>query len=135
MSSNIISTVRTFRWQQWLVVALFLLISGFTAFNAVQTIREVIYWQAHRDEPIHGWMSVGYVAHSYRVPPYILYRALGLPHKPPDKRPLRQIAAMQHRSMDEIRAVLQTAIIHARPPYPPPPPSPPDQGPDQRVLP
>ena len=29
--------------------------------------REVIYWQAHRDEPIRGWMNVGSVAH-YRVP-------------------------------------------------------------------
>jgi hypothetical protein len=125
--SKIINTLKTFRWQQWLVVAMFLLAAGFTAFKTVHTARKVIYWQTHHDEPIHGWMSVGYVAHSYRVPPYVLSLALGLPHKPPDKRPLREIADMQHRSMEEISAVLQNAIIHARPPYPPPPPSPPDQ--------
>jgi hypothetical protein len=112
--------MRTFRWQQWLVVAMFLLIAGFTTFKAVHMAREVIYWQAHHDEPIHGWMSVGYVAHSYRVPPYVLYLALDLPPKLPDKRPLREIAGMQHRSMDQIIAVLQNAIIHARLPYPPP---------------
>ena len=130
MRSKILGTVRAFRWQQWLVVTMFVFIAGFTAFKALHMAREVIYWKAHSDEQIHGWMSVGYVAHSYHVPPYVLYLALGLPQKSPDKRPLRQIAAMQHRSMDEIRAVLQDAIIHARPPYPPP-----DQSPNQKVLP
>jgi hypothetical protein len=129
MRSKLISTVKSFRWHQWLIVALFLLVAGFTAFKAVHVARDVIYWQKHRDEPIRGWMSVGYVAHSYRVPPHVLFLALGLPHKPPDKRPLREIAKMQHRSIDQIRAILQDAIIHARPPYPPPPP--PDQSPDQ----
>ena len=131
MRSKIGSTVKTFRWHQWLVVAMFLLAAVFTAFKTVHTARKVIYWQAHRDEPIHGWMSIGYVAHSYHVPPYVLYLALGLSYKPPDKRPLREIAKFQHRSMDEISAVLQNAIIHTRPPYPPPPLSPPDE----KVLP
>ena len=114
MSSKIISTVRTFRWRQWLVVAVFLLIAGFTAFKAVNMAREAIYWKTHREETIRGWMSVGYVAHSYRVPTGVLKLALGLPDKQPDRRPLRKIAHMQHRSMDEIKTVLQDAIIHAR---------------------
>jgi hypothetical protein len=83
-------------------LAAFLLVAGFTAVKAVHLASGVIYWQAHRDEPIRGWMNVGYVAHSYRVPPHVLYLALDLPHKPPDKRPLRDIAKVQHRSMDEI---------------------------------
>ncbi len=128
MPSRVISKVQEFRWQQWLVLALFLLVAGFTSFRAINAIREMRYWQTHRDDPIRGWMSVGYVAHSYKVPPHILYLALGLPHKPPDARPLRDIAKAQHRSMDDIRAILQDAIIHARPPYPPPPPPPPDPG-------
>jgi hypothetical protein len=33
VKSRIISTVKVFRWQQWLVLAVFLLIVGFTAFN------------------------------------------------------------------------------------------------------
>jgi hypothetical protein len=129
MRSKVISTLKAFRWQQWLVVTGFLLVAGFTAFKAVHVVRDVIYWQARRDEPIRQWMTVGYVAHSYRVPPHVLFLALGLPHKPPDKRPLRTIAKLQHRSMDEVRTILQDAIIHARPPYPPPPP--PVPSPDQ----
>jgi len=126
MSSKIISTVKAFRWHQWLVVGMFLLVAGFTTYKAVNMTRQMIYWQAHRDEPIHGWMNVGYVAHSYRVPPDVLYLALELPQTP-DKRPLRDIAKAQQRSMDDIRGTLQSAIIHARPPNPRPDPIP-DQG-------
>lgn len=120
--------MKALRWRQWLVAAFFLVVAGFITYKVVHTVREVRYWQAHRDEQIRGWMNVGYVAHSYHVPPHVLYLALGLPHKPPDNRPLGEIAKSQGRSIDEIRAILQDAIVHARPPYPPPPPPPPDQG-------
>lgn len=126
MRLNILSTIKSFRWQQWLVVILFLLVAGFTAFRAVHTVRRVAYWQAHRDEPISGWMTVGFVAHSYRVPPPVLYDALGLPDRPRDRRPLREIAKAEHRSMDEVRAIIQDAITRAR--QQSPPPTPPDHG-------
>ena len=99
---------------------------GFTGYHAVRAVSVAIYWNDNRDEPIQGWMTVGFVAHSYHVPAHILYQAIGLPHRPPDRRPLRAIAEAQHRSIDAVRAALQNAIVHARPPYPPPPP--PDDG-------
>jgi len=129
MSSKLLSTVKAFRWQQWLVVGAFLLVAGLTTYKAVDMVRQMAYWHAHRDEPIHGWMNVGYVAHSYRVPPYVLYRALDLPLTL-DKRPLRDIAKAQHRSMDDIRTILHGAIIHARQPNPPPQSLPPNPSPD-----
>jgi len=109
-------------WQQWLVMLAFFVVITITTLFAVRTVRQALYWHNHHDEPIHGWMTIGYVAHSYHVPPHVLYKALGLPHKPPDKRPLREIAGAQNRSMDVISVVLMDAITHARPPYPPPPP-------------
>lgn len=127
-SSRLVQTLKGFNWRQWLVLAAFLLIIGFTGLHAFRFVRDAVYWSYHRDEEIRGWMPVGYVAHSYRVPPHVLYQALGLPHKPPDRRPLREIARAQNRSLDEVKAVLQDAIVHARPPYPPPPPPPPDKG-------
>jgi hypothetical protein len=126
MGLKFLSTVKGFRWQQWLVVVFFLLVAGFTAYRAVHTVRRVVYWQAHRDEPIRGWMTVGFVAHSYRVPPRVLYDALGLPDRPRDRRPLREIAKEQHRAIDEVRAILQDAITQAR--QQSPPPTPPDNG-------
>jgi hypothetical protein len=123
VSSRVVQTLRNFSWRQWLVVALFVLVLGATVVHTTRTVRRAAYWREHRDEPIRGWMTVGYVAHSYHVPPHVLYAALNLPQKKPhDKRPLREIAREQNRSMDDVRAILQGAITHARPPYPPPPP-------------
>jgi hypothetical protein len=103
----------------------FVLALGFTAFHAVRTVRDAIYWRAHRDEPIQGWMTLGFVSHSYHLPPHVLPMALGLPPgPPPDRRPLEAIARAQGRTLDQVVATLRRAIVHARPPYPPPPPPP-----------
>jgi ABC-type nickel/cobalt efflux system permease component RcnA len=116
--------MRKFGWQQSLIAAAFVLFVLAGIFFAVRAMRPAMYWHRHKDEQIESWMSVGYVAHSYHVPPHVLTSALGLAHRPPDKRPLGEIARSQNRSMDEIRTVLLNAIVHARPPYPPPSPDP-----------
>jgi hypothetical protein len=110
--------------RQWLVVLAFVLVVSVTGLFAVRTVRRAIYWHYHQDEPIRPWMNLGYIAHSYSVPPWVLHQALGLPPKP-DRRPIREIAREQHRSVNEVIAILQDAIVHARPPYPPPGPPPP----------
>jgi len=118
--------MKKFSWQQWLVVLAFVLVISFTGLFSVRTVRRALYWHHHEDEPIRSWMSLGYVAHSYGVPPWVLRQALGLPPKPngPDRRPIREIAREQNRSVEEVIGVLQDAIVHARPPYPPPGPPP-----------
>ena len=113
-------------FRQWLVVLAFLLVVTGTVFFAIRAVRPAIYWHYHQDEQIAEWMNIEYVAHSYHVPPHVLFLALGMSHRPPDKRPLRDIAQSQNRSMDEVKAILMDAIVHARPPYPPPPPPPKD---------
>jgi hypothetical protein len=128
MSETIAQKVKRLNWQQWLLLAAFLFVVGFTGLHAFRFVRSTVYWHNHRDEPIRGWMTIGYVAHSYHVPPHILYEALGLPNRPHDRRPLREIAKAENRSIEEIKAVLQDAIVHARPPYPPPSPPPPNKG-------
>lgn len=79
-----------------------------------------MYWKQHRDQPIAEWMSVGYVAHSYHVPPSVLYEALELPPKPPDRRSLKKIAEAQDRSFEEVKALLEIAIKQERVKNPPP---------------
>ena len=118
--------MKRFGLQQWLVVLAFVLVVSFTGIFAIRTVRRAIYWHRHQDEPIRSWMSLGYIARSYGVPPWVLYQALGLPPRTggPDRRPIREIAREQHRSVDEVIAILQNAIVHARPPYPPPGPPP-----------
>jgi hypothetical protein len=123
--------MKRFSSRQWLVVLAFALVVSFTAFFAVRTVRRAIYWHYHQDEPIRPWMNLGYIAHSYNVPRWVLHQAVGLPPQP-DRRPIREIARAQNRSVDEVIDVLQDAIVHSRPPYPPPgPPPPPYNGPTQ----
>jgi len=121
--------MRKLGWRQWLVVALFLVAVVITSLLMVRAVRRAVYWRFHRDEPIRAWMSVPYVAHSYRVPPYVLYKAIGLPENKRDKRPLREIAREQNRPVEILITELQDAINRARLPYPTPsPPTPPDGG-------
>lgn len=101
-----------------------LLVLGGTGFVGLRTSRRAAYWRQHRDEPIRSWMTLNYVAHSYRVPPHVLYQAAGVPWGERDRRPLLQIARSQKRSVAELVRDVQRAIIHSRPPFvaPPPPP-------------
>ena len=108
-------------WQKWIVVVAFTLVVLATGVFAVRTVRRAIYWRLHRDEVIRPWMSIPYVAHSYRLPPPVLYQSLGIPPQPHDRRPLRQIASEQNRSVDELISVLNDAIARERAAHPPNP--------------
>src|SRR5438045_5626920 len=117
--------MRRLGWRQWLVVALFLVAVVVTSLLMVRAVRRAVYWRFHRDEPVRPWMSVPYVAHSYHVPPQVLYEALGIPHPPHDHRPIKEIAEEQNRSLDEVIATLQRAIARERvSPSPASPPTP-----------
>jgi hypothetical protein len=116
--------IRLFGWRQWLLILGLVLSLVVVVVFAIRALGHVP--RPEVDEPIRPWMSVPYVAHSYHVPPHVLFQALGLPHKPPDERPIVEIARVQNRSVETVIADLQNAIVHARPPYPPPPPPPPD---------
>jgi hypothetical protein len=79
-----------------------------------------VYWQQHQDEPIQGWMTVRYVAHSYRVDPRIVHDAIGLPETGPDHRPLIVIARENGKPLDQITervlaAIKADRIAHGRP--------------------
>ena len=78
--------------KQWIAIAALGLVLLVTALFAVRTFRRAIYWRVHRDEVIRPWMTLPYVAHSYRLPPRVLYDALNIQHPPHDRRPIRKIA-------------------------------------------
>ncbi|MBV8859331.1 MAG: hypothetical protein JOZ02_20535 [Acidobacteria bacterium] len=114
-------------WRRWLILIAFLLAASVAGLFVVRTVRRAVYWSRHRDEAIRPWMSVAYVAHSYRVPPHVLYRAVNLTPVPHDRRPLREVAREQNRPLEELTADLEKAIgeFRAHPErYPPPPPQP-----------
>ncbi len=114
-------------WQKWILLGALALVVLVTGLFAVRTVRRAMYWRAHRDEAIRPWMSIPYVAHSYRVPRHVLYEAVGVPPQPHDRRPLKQIAREQNRSVDEVTSVLYDAIARERANHPPGP-TPPETG-------
>ena len=116
--------MKQFRWKQWVLITAFVLVVLITGLFSVRTVRRAVYWRFHRDEPIRPWMSLPYVAHSYRLPPQVLYEALGIPHPPHDRRPIKQIAEEKNLSVDQVIAILQNAIARERS-SPLPTPSPP----------
>ena len=114
--------MRVIKRGHWLLAVVFALTVAITGLSMVRTAHRAAYWCSHRDEPIYGWMTVGYVAHSYHVPPQALYEALALPSQPPDKRCISKIARAQHHSAQDVIEVLRGAILQARPSHPPAPP-------------
>lgn len=110
--------LKQFNRIQKLILLLFLIAFSFTAVRVVRTASNLVYWHSHRDEPISNWMTL----HSYHVPPHVLYQALDLPHRRPDKRSLKTLSKLLTIPLDAIQTKLDKAIIHSRLPYPPPVP-------------
>lgn len=112
--------MRKIRRREWLLLSLFLLVLIVTGLFAARAVRHATYWREHRDEPIRAWMSVHYVARSYRIPPPILYEAIGAEPSAGDRRPIRKIAREQNRSADALISELQQAILDFRKSHHPP---------------
>lgn len=115
---KILQTFRTFSWKQWLLFCAFIFVVCFTGFYIYRTVERAAYWRNHRDQPIAGWMPVGYIAHSYHVPPTVLYDALGLKPEPRDRRTISQIAKAQNRSAAEVEKDLEEAVNKFRAEHP-----------------
>jgi hypothetical protein len=111
--------------KQWFAIVVLALVLLITGLFAVRTFRRAVYWRLHRDEVIRPWMSVPYVAHSYRVPPHVLYEALGIAPQPHDRKPIKEIAREQNISVEQLVTTLQQAIARERAQIPPGSQSPP----------
>ena len=110
--------------KQWFAIVVLALVLLITGLFAVRTVRRAVYWRLHRDEVIRPWMSVPYVAHSYRVPPRVLYEALGIAPQPHDRKPIKEIAKEKNTSVEQLITTLQEAIARERARVPSASPSP-----------
>lgn len=118
--SKFLQAFKIFSRKQWAILILFLLVVGFTGFYIYRTVERAAYWRQHQDQPLANWMGVGYIAHSYHVPPPVLYEAIRVKPEPHDRRPLSQIAKAQNRPVEEIKIELEAAINKFRAANPPP---------------
>ncbi|PHR19692.1 MAG: hypothetical protein COA37_17395 [Hoeflea sp.] len=105
-----VATLRKlWRHNRWLTVAFMLTLTLALVF-IIRAGVFFVYWQQHQDEPIEGWMTVRYVARSYRVDPRIVHDAVGLPMTGPDRRPLIRIAREDGKPLDQITERILAAI-------------------------
>ncbi len=99
-----------------------LLVLGFlgalilTTILFMRLIADVVYWPQHQDETISGWMTVGYVAHSYDVDKDGLIAALGIETDLRRHLTLKAIADAQGMSLAELRDALLRAVNDQRAP-------------------
>ncbi|MBU4530422.1 MAG: hypothetical protein KUA43_01045 [Hoeflea sp.] len=110
MAAGLAVTLRKlWRTNRWLTISFLLTLTLALVF----TIRAgvfFVYWQNHADEPIEGWMTIRYVAKSYRVEPKIVHDAIDLPKTGPDHRPLVKIARERNQPLDALTAQIIEAI-------------------------
>ncbi|AHM05624.1 hypothetical protein roselon_03366 [Roseibacterium elongatum DSM 19469] len=86
-------------------------------FFLIRLVVHTIYWAdpAHRDQPLEGWMTPGYVARSYQVDGEVLRDAIGLaPRTVPEGRPtLSRIAAARGIPLEQLVAEIEAALVAA----------------------
>ena len=105
----VVTLKKLWRHNRWLTLS-FLITLTLALVFIIRAGVFFVYWQQHQDEPIEGWMTVRYVAHSYRVDPRLVHTAIGLPHTGPDHRPLIKISRQDGEPLDEIAARILDAI-------------------------
>jgi hypothetical protein len=103
-----------FLWarHRWAVLGLGLAMVIAAGF-AVRLVVFTIYWSdpAHRDLPVEGWMTPGYIAHSHGLDPLDLRESLGLA---PGRTTLAEIAARRGVPVETVVAEVEAALAAAR---------------------
>lgn len=99
------------KWRSTLAVGLAFLVAiagtFVFAYRAGRQARRLHF----ENEPIRGWMSVPFIAHTHHVPVSVLFQAIGVqPREPHDRRSVRRIAHELNRPVPELMAELQRAI-------------------------
>lgn len=103
------------RARPWLTSA-FLLACAVTVFFAGSFAWHTVYWATHQEEPVRGWMTVGYVARSWGLDGREIDRLAGLPLPEVKGRPqtLREIAADRGVPVAEVVAEVEAAVATLR---------------------
>lgn len=86
------------------------LASALTLFFAIRFLTGFIYWSNHRQEPIAGWMTIGYVGKSWGLNPRALDKEAGFPLPADHPFTLNEIAAQRGVPVEEIIKQAEAAV-------------------------
>lgn len=107
---------RTLRRFRWLIRAGFALALLGTLVFTVRLGADLLYWSdpARQDQPLAGWMPLGYVARSWDVPREVLVEAARLPEDQRPRRTLEAIALQRGIPLPALIAEIEAAITQSR---------------------
>ena len=93
----------------------FLLAAAVTLFFVVRIAVSAVYWAGHQEEPIQPWMTVGYIGHSWDLPPRDIDARAGLP-LPVEGHPftLQEIADQRGVPVAEVIALVEKTLAEMR---------------------
>ena len=94
----------------------FLMACAVTLFFAGRLTVFTVYWATHREVPVEGWMTVGYVARSWGLEPRALDAEAGLPVPQVKGHPqtLEEIARDRGVPVAEVIAEVEAALERMR---------------------
>ncbi|MDU8926479.1 hypothetical protein RXV86_03685 [Alisedimentitalea sp. MJ-SS2] len=105
------SAIRLLWHKHRIVFVIFLAASAVTLFFVIRLAMFTIYWSdpAHRNLTPEPWMTPGYVAHSWGLPPHEIADFLDIP--PGDRPTLAEIARSRNvpvsQIIEELSGILQ----------------------------
>lgn len=107
--------IEAWRRHPWLVGS-FVGATGVMIFFAARMVVFAIYWSdpAHMDQAVEGWMTPGYVAHSWDIPRDDMVELFGAAGRPGAGMTLDQIAAEQGITLEELTAQIEGVIVDLR---------------------
>jgi hypothetical protein len=76
----------------------------------------LLYWEAHENEPVAPWMTVGYIGRSWNLSPRAIDEVAGLPPPEVAGRPLtlQEIARRRGVPVAEVIAEVEAALAELR---------------------
>jgi hypothetical protein len=89
---------------------------GLALMLGARAVVQWVYWPMHREQTIRGWMTPGYVARSWNVPPEVVGAALELEPGSWRGLTLERLAAARGVPVAELEARLLAAIVAAQDP-------------------
>lgn len=98
-----------------LLLIAFIIASLAAILFAVRLMIFTIYWSQHRDEPLQGWMTIGYVARSYDLPREALAVELGLVEGATPRISLSGIAKLRGVPLASVEERVLAFIATSRP--------------------
>jgi len=116
--------------QRALVAGLIVLGALIVGFFGLRTLRALREFRGHKPPPfapesaqqaqtdvelIREWMTIGFVSHSYRVHPKLLYEALGISPKGNEEKSLKQLNEEYYPAkpgyvLETVKATIRTSL-------------------------